>query len=161
MKNFAFCFVILIFAFCILPFNGYAEPITSTDLINNAKEYDARIVTYAGEVIGDIMPRGDHAWINVNDGKNAIGIWIEKKLAQDISFAGSYKSQGDRVEVKGVFHRACIQHGGDLDIHAQTIRQISSGGIVQERISVGKRNLVFLLSGLLCLALILKQLKSK
>jgi len=140
---------------------AYAQPISSTDLINNAKEYDGKIVVYAGEVIGDIMVRGENAWINVNDNKSAIGIWAAKELTKTITNTGSYKSKGDRVEITGVFHRACLEHGGDLDMHAQTIRKIGFGGIPQEIISVRKRNLVFLLLGLLCLALILKQSKSK
>ena len=140
---------------------GCTQSVSSTDLINNAKEYDGKIVVYAGEIIGDIMVRGENAWINVNDNKNAIGIWAAKELTKTISNTGSYKSKGDEVEIAGVFHRACPEHGGDLDIHAQTIRKIGSGGVTEEPISVRKRNLVFLLLGLLCLALILKQSKSK
>ena len=140
---------------------AYAQPIFSTALIKNAKQYDGKIVVYAGEVIGDIMVRGEFAWINVNDNKNAIGIWAAKELTKTISNTGSYKSKGDEIEITGIFHRTCVEHGGDLDIHAQTIRKIGSGGVTEEIISVRKRNLVFLLLGLLCLALILKQSKSK
>lgn len=96
----------------------YAPPLSSTELINNAKEYDGKSVVYTGEVIGDVMVRGDFVWVNLNDGENAIGIWLDKETAKEIQFTGSYRAKGDRLEVTGVFHRACIQHGGDLDIHA-------------------------------------------
>lgn len=139
----------------------FAQPISSTDLINNAKQYDGKEVVYTGEVIGDIMARGNFAWINVNDGKAAIGIWIEKGLTQSVNYTGSYKSKGDWIEISGVFHRACSEHGGDLDIHAQQIRKIISGGEIPEKLEQGKRNLVFILLGVLCLALILKRLKTK
>jgi hypothetical protein len=154
-----------IFLTCVLvswcPGVLFAQPISSTELINNAKQYDGKQVVYEGEVIGDIMARGDYAWINVNDGVNAIGIWIEKAQAKDILYSGSYKSKGDRVEVVGVFQRACLQHGGDLDIHAQSLRKISPGRVVVERLNLGKRNLIFVLLGILCLVWILRLLKTK
>jgi len=137
----------------------YAQSISSTELINNAKLYDGKIVTYEGEVIGDIMLRGEFAWINVNDGQNAIGIWIGKNLTKDIFYTGSHKFKGDVVEITGVFQRACLEHGGDLDIHAQTIRKVRQGREVLERLNINKRNLVFVLLGVLCLVWILKLLK--
>lgn len=139
----------------------YAQPISSTELINNAKQYDGKIVVYEGEVIGDVMVRGDYAWINVNDGEKAIGIWIKAALAKDIVYTGSYKSKGDGVEITGIFHRACIEHGGDLDIHAQSLRKTASGRHIQERLNLGKRNFVIILLGILCLIWILTLLKGK
>lgn len=139
-------------------FSCYAQPVSSSELINNAKQCDGKLVTYAGEVIGDIMARGNYAWLNVNDGNNAIGIWTDKNLIQEISCAGSYKSRGDWIEITGIFQRACPEHGGDLDIHAQSIRIIKQGRYLTERASLDKKNLVFILLGVLCLALILKLL---
>jgi hypothetical protein len=132
----------------------HAQPISSTELINKAREYDGKSVVYAGEVVGDVMARGDFVWANVNDGDNAIGVWLSKELAGQIQFAGSYHAKGDRVEITGVFHRACIQHGGDMDIHAQDIRRISPGRQVREELNIGRRNLTFVLFAVLCLVLI-------
>ncbi len=132
----------------------YAQPISSTELINNAKDHDGKSVVYAGEVIGDVMARGDFAWVNVNDGENAIGIWLNKELAGEIQFAGSYHAKGDRLEIAGIFNRGCIQHGGDMDIHAQTVRTINPGGPVREEFDTGKRNFTFILLGVLALVLI-------
>jgi len=115
-----------------------AEPVSSPDLINNAKQYDGKEVDYKGEVIGDVMVRGKFAWINVNDGKNAIGIWLAADLVKEISYTGSYKEKGDIVEVKGKFNRACIEHGGDLDIHAVSLQIIQKGEKVDEVISPHK-----------------------
>jgi hypothetical protein len=132
----------------------YAQHISSTELINKAKEYDGKSVVYAGEVIGDVMERGDSVWVNLNDGENAIGIWLDKELAEEIKYTGSYQTKGDRLEVTGVFHRSCIQHGGDMDIHAQFLRKISPGELVKEQLHTGKRNLTIILLGILCLVLI-------
>jgi hypothetical protein len=139
----------------------FAQSISSTELINNAKFYDGKIVVYAGEVIGDVMVRGEYAWININDGENALGIWVNKNLAKDIIYAGSYKSKGDWVEVTGVFQRACPQHGGDLDIHAQATRKINSGRGISERLNPAKKNLALILLGVLSLVWILRRLKHK
>ena len=132
----------------------YAQPISSTKLINEAREYDGKSVVYEGEVVGDVMARGDFVWANLNDGENAVGVWLSKELAGQIQFAGSYHAEGDRVEITGIFNRACIQHGGDMDIHAQDIRKISPGRPVREELNTGKRNFTFILFGVLCLVLI-------
>ncbi|MDD4955431.1 MAG: DNA-binding protein [Candidatus Omnitrophica bacterium] len=135
INNFDFRFVILVFAFCILSFSCFAEPVSSSDLINNAKQYDGKEITYKGEVIGDIMARGKFAWINVNDTKNAIGVWAASELVKGISTTGSYTANGDIVEVKGKFNRACIEHGGDLDIHAESLVIVQKGEKREEIIS--------------------------
>lgn len=151
--------IILSTIYCLLSTEIYAQPISSTELINNALDYDGKTVAYEGEAIGEVMVRGDFAWININDGKSAIGVWLNKASTRDILYTGSYKAQGDWVEVVGTFHRACLQHGGDLDIHAQALRKINPGRANQERVNPGKRNLALWLLGILCIALILRQLK--
>jgi hypothetical protein len=133
----------------------YAQHISSTELINNAKEYDGKSVVYVGEAVGDVMVRGDFAWVNINDGENAIGIWLNKELAGEIQFTGSYHAKGDRLEITGVFQRNCIRHGGDMDIHAQSIRKISSGRVVSEKLDTSKSNFVFILLAALCLVFVL------
>jgi len=155
-------FKILIFAFlCLVPAAARAEAVSSDELISRAKDYDGKAVLYEGEVIGDVMVRGDYAWINVNDGISALGIWLPKALAQSIRYTGSYKSKGDRVRVRGVFRRACPEHGGDLDIHADTLNQIRYGEVVKERVDVVKVNNALALAGVLCLTLILMQLRRR
>jgi hypothetical protein len=139
----------------------FAQTVSSTELINHAKDYDNKTVVYAGEVIGDIMVRNEFAWVNVNDGNNAIGIWLKKDLTKDIVYAGSYQTQGDGVEIVGIFHRACQEHGGDLDIHAQSLKKIHSGSKTFERLSAGKRNLILVLPGVLFIVWIFAQLKPR
>jgi hypothetical protein len=163
LKFFVLSFGFSLFAlnFALITAGAYAQPVSSTELINNAKEYDGKVVIYSGEVIGDVMARGEFAWINIKDDKNAIGIWITKDLTKEILYTGSYKSKGDWVEIVGVFQRACKEHGADLDIHAQEIRKISSGAITSQNLNPNKRNLVYVLLGALCLSLILRRLKTR
>jgi len=120
----------ILLAAVIIILNGlslFADTIDSTILIEETKKYDNSQVLYEGEVIGDIMTRGTYTWINVNDGANAIGIWLPASEAAKITYAGSYKYQGDIVRITGEFHRACALHGGDLDIHADKLEIIRPG----------------------------------
>ena len=109
--------------------------VSSNDLIDRSKDYDQTTVVYEGEVVGDILYRGDFAWLNVSDGSNTIGVYVTKEQAQQISFVGGYSIKGDTVRVEGVFHRACAEHGGDLDIHADSVVRISAGHAVQQPVS--------------------------
>jgi len=130
--------LILIIITCyILPVTCYSQ-VSSSDLINNAKQYDGKEIIYSGEIIGDVMVRGKFAWINVNDGKSAIGIWLAKDLVKEISYTGSYKTKGDIIEAQGIFNRVCAMHGGDLDIHASSLQVIQKGEKVEEIISPRK-----------------------
>jgi len=154
--------ILLVTSYWLLVTCCYAEDaVSSTELINNAKQYDGKRVIYKGEIIGDIMVRKGFAWINVNDGTNAIGVWSNKDLVKDILYTGSYKFRGDIIEVKGIFHRACLEHGGDLDIHAETFDRIESGAILKENLDICKGKIALILLGVLGVAAILSRLKIK
>jgi hypothetical protein len=145
------CFIFLL-AVCLLYFIGqnqycFAQPITSSDLIQEAGQYDGKTISYRGEAIGEVMKRGNFCWVNIHDGKNAIGIWLSGEQAGEIRHTGNYRSIGDEIEVVGIFHRACPEHGGDLDIHAESLRKVASGRIVKERLNTAKRNMAFYLLG--------------
>lgn len=115
-----------------------AFAVNSLDLVEDAQFYDGAKIEYEGEVIGDIMVRGDFVWINVNDGNRAIGVWAKQDLAKKIKIKGDYGNVGDRIRVKGTFNRACTQHGGDLDIHAEKISIIEKGHKVEHPIDPKK-----------------------
>ncbi|MCK9614171.1 MAG: DNA-binding protein [Candidatus Omnitrophica bacterium] len=140
----------------LLSYNCHAQAMVSLDLLNNTKKYDGKKVLYKGEVVGDIMMRADHVWLHVNDGNIAIGIWASNALTKNISYAGDYQKRGDIVEVSGTFHRSCAEHGGDLDIHADIIKIITSGAIVIKPINNKK---IYLGVGLLIIVLLLYVLK--
>jgi len=129
----------------LFPGNARADDrVSIVDLIENMKKYNGEVVTIEGEAIGDIMVRGDYAWITVNDDaysrksleeggefvgmSNAgIGVWLPKGDTETIGILGGYKNKGARVSVTGVFNRACHEHGGDTDIHAQRIGLVGKG----------------------------------
>jgi hypothetical protein len=144
MKN-IFQFFIL-FSILFSPFQGIVSAqerneviikAKASQLIDNAKLYDGQQVEISGELIGDVMIRGSYAWISILDEGTAISAWIQKsKLPSDINI-GRYEKTGDIVRLQGIFHRACQEHGGDLDIHAETLALVSKGAPVNHPIDKG------------------------
>ena len=152
-------FFLLFTAHCLLCAVCHAqEPVSSSELIENAQGYDGKKILYEGEVIGEVMQRRDGVWANIKDGQHYIGVWMSEELANSINYKGSYKTKGDILEVTGIFNHICPVHGGDLDIHAISLRKIKPGWQKQERIVPAKRNLAIILSVVLCLILILRLL---
>jgi hypothetical protein len=117
--------------------------VDSASLVENARAWDGRSVTFTGEAVGEMMARGDRAWIHLNDdaymwknieegavlgGYNSgHAVWTPTGKARLISFFGDYKHEGDIVRVTGTFHAACPDHGGDMDIHADDLAVVRPG----------------------------------
>lgn len=114
-------------ALCLVPGASSAATYSSRALIENARLLDGKRVTYRGEAVTAVMVRGPMAWMNVNDGENAIGVWVRAGDASAVKVLGDYKHTGDTVEVEGLFSRACNEHGGELDIHADRVRVLRAG----------------------------------
>ncbi len=157
----AVAFCITFFLLLDVAYAALVEPTSSIDLIEHSEKYDEQNITFEGEVVGDIMIRGDFTWINISDIDSAIGIWAPRELSDKITYKGGYKYNGDRVRIEGVFHRACSEHGGDLDIHAESIEILEVGSERIHEVSEKKQKLANILLGvLLCLG-ILNIFKSK
>jgi hypothetical protein len=140
--------------YLVLVTNSYAAGISSDELIRNAKEYDGKEVVFQGEVIGDIMKRGDFCWMNISDGKNTLGIFLKKSLVDNVASTGGYNHVGDIVEAKGIFHRACLEHGGDLDMHVSKIIKLKDGYKVIRKMDQKKIRVVLWLAGILFVLII-------
>ena len=139
-----------------------AENITPLNtLIENAKEMDGQEVTVQGEVIGERMDRGDYSWININDGTNAMGIWLSKTEVEKILNYGNYEYKGDTVKITGIFDRACAEHGGEADLHTNSIEIVKQGYIVNQPVSSVKivTTIVLSIFALIMLLFILKFVK--
>lgn len=127
---------IIIVAMALLAAPAYA--VSSAELIENAKEYEGTRISLQGEAIGDIMKRGSYGWINIHDGDSAIGVWAPVGELRKITFTGDYAHNGDTVLVNGTFSQACPEHGGDIDIHADSITIVSTGNRVERPVDTGK-----------------------
>jgi hypothetical protein len=122
---------------------GKAAEVTTNDLFENWEEYDGEEVILTGEAVGDVMDRGDYAWITVNDdyysrealhetgtlvGQNSgIGVWLPSEEAEKITRLGRFGSMGDLVEVRGIFYADDVDHGGDFDIQASSLTVLEPG----------------------------------
>lgn len=156
-------FRIIILSLFIVILNGQmcsAAPYKNfNDLIENGRNLDNKIITVQGEVIGDRMKRGNYSWINISDGSNGMGIWIKNEDADAIKVYGNYNNKGDTVEIEGKFNRACKEHGGDMDIHAQSIKIIKAGYPVNHAINRNKIITALLLTAVTIILAILSKMK--
>ncbi|MFZ3131217.1 MAG: hypothetical protein WA125_08990 [Desulfosporosinus sp.] len=128
-----------------------AEATTINDLIENANTFDGMQVTVRGEAIGEVLQRGAYAWVNINDGTQAIGIWLKTIDAEKISSFGDYKHIGDTIQITGIFSRDCKEHGGDVDIHCASIVILTKGIVVTENLAPIK---AYIGAALFCIAII-------
>ena len=123
----------LFFLLCLplcLPLTAQAadKTVGTAELIDRAAAYDGQTISFEGEAVGDLLPRGDSVWVNVSDGSNsALGVFVPAAEAQKIHTLGRYGVTGDRLRITGVFHRACAAHGGDMDLHAVTLEVLPPG----------------------------------
>jgi hypothetical protein len=138
---------------------------SSGQLVEKPKVYNGTTVTFTGEAIGEVMARGDYAWIHLNDdaymesnveegaklgGYNSgMAIWVPTALTKAVDTYGDYKHEGSIVQISGTFNAACKEHGGDMDIHATSLKLIRPGHEVVDPIAPWK---VLLAIGLVLLA---------
>ncbi|HRZ03431.1 MAG TPA: hypothetical protein P5015_03810 [Candidatus Omnitrophota bacterium] len=101
--------------------------VTAAQLIQKAKDFNGKTVIIQGEVIGDVMPRGEFAWLNIDDTSHAIGVWAPKAMVSGIRYTGDYQYKGDTIEVRGRFFRADADLSGELCIRAQKIITLKEG----------------------------------
>jgi len=136
--------LVLIYMF---PISSKAEEyINYNDLIENAKALDGKYIELKGEAIGESMRRGSYTWVNISDGSNAMGIWLTNQEANKVKTYGSYKFKGDIVKVSGTFSRACSDHGGDMDIHGESLTIVESGHKVELSLSEWKMKVAAIFS---------------
>ncbi|MGB7594157.1 MAG: hypothetical protein WBL80_01160 [Erysipelotrichaceae bacterium] len=122
----------------LLTLPAQATTVKINDLVEKAKEFDGKTITLEAEAIGEVLERGDYAWININDKSSAIGVYVPIAEAKKIKFFGDYAHTGDTLVITGVMHNACVEHGGELDVHAQTITVIRLGSNTARPVSVVK-----------------------
>ena len=154
----------------------------STELINHMNVpgdvskglfWNGKSVTFHGEAIGEVMVRGEYAWIHLNDdaymvrnveegaklgGYNSgMAVWVPASLTKGIDTYGDYQHEGSIVEVAGVFNGACKEHGGDMDIHATSLKVLRAGHAVTDPVPAWKAALALVLAALAALLFALER----
>lgn len=124
-------------------------------LISDSELYDGQTITLSGETLLSGLKQGNMRWININDGSNAIGLFMDLHAYEKINWYGRYGVVGDQVLVTGTFNRACREHGGDMDIHVSTLEVTKTGYKKSVSIGTTKMYLAVLLTGLTLMLLAL------
>lgn len=139
--------LLLVLVPCLAASQAWAEgderEVDSSMLLQEWESYDGEEVVFRGEAVGDVLRRREFAWVMVNDdhyslqalheagelrgGNSGLGVWMLAEEAEKIERLGRHGSLGDYIEVRGIFHADCGEHGGDFDIHAFSIRVIKPG----------------------------------
>ena len=127
------------------------------DLIEQSLTLDHQTVVIEAEVIGEVLERGDYAWLNVNDVSNAIGVYLRLDQTTQLHVFGGYAHFGDTIRVIGTFERSCIEHGGEMDIHATSIEIIKPGYVTEHLVTAWKFVLAIILLSIAGIGLYLKR----
>jgi len=132
------------------------KPMLIGELVTRAREMDGQVVRIVGEAVGDLMVRGDHAWVNILDASGtAIGVFMAKEEALKVKNLGQYRQKGDIVDLQGVFNDSCDIHDGEPDVHADSIAVVEKGYPVSHSVEVSRMVLggvLLALAGVLGLA---------
>lgn len=135
---------------------------SSGDLVEEPQRFEGAEIRFTGEAIGEVMVRGENAWIHINDdsyylknveegaklgGLNSgMAVYLPAELTEQITYYGDYKHEGDIVTIKGTFNAACAQHGGDMDIHATELEVEVPGHVVVDEVMPWKLALAIALA---------------
>ncbi|TDT52038.1 DNA-binding protein [Fonticella tunisiensis] len=126
----------IVFFSLLTSFTVRADEVSNfSDFVEKAAVYNGKEVTIRGEAIGEAMKRGDYGWVNISDGSLPMGVWMKWEDAKKIKTFGDYKHKGDIVEVTGIFNKSCLEHGGDMDIHASNVKIVDPGKVQLKPVS--------------------------
>ena len=113
--------------------NSFIYDTSIASLAQEASFHDGQVVQIIGEVVGDRIAASEqgHYWITIeaeeaND-SSSISAYVTESQTEKIDRYGRYGVVGTRVQVRGVYHQACIDHDGLADIHVSTLEVVSPG----------------------------------
>lgn len=124
---------------------GTTFEVTSNALYECPALWHLRSVRFRGEVVGAVLRRGEHAWVQLNDdvyavargplpahrdyqgGNAGVGVRIPLALADQIEWVGDGQARGDVLEVTGTFHRV-LQMTGDAAVIVADVGEVVQRG---------------------------------
>lgn len=130
-------FILTMLLLSISATSAHAAPldIDTTQLSVGDPQLDGKSVRFSGEAIGEALKAGgDYRWVNVLQEGVAIGVFTSAESIEGIDGYGGWAQNGTTIEVTGVHHVACEQHGGDLDVHATSVEILSPASARQHTV---------------------------
>ena len=120
-------------------------------LLGASYRLDGKTVRFTGVATGAALAADDgHVWICVKSAGRSIGVLVDAEQAAQVTHFTDYTNEGDDIVVEGTFNRACAEHAGELEVHAENISVEAQGGPV-ERPVPGVRLVVAVVLALLAL----------
>jgi hypothetical protein len=113
------------------------ERVSSAQVFRCPSAFDDLEVSFAGEVIGDVLERRGGAWVQVNDDAYALetgpltdhrmrsgfnqgmSVWLPDGLHERIGDVGNADRRGDVILVRGILDRTDPNDGGGITIRAE------------------------------------------
>jgi hypothetical protein len=118
--------IVVLILLCLFSISAIAIPVST--LVKHGKEFDGQYVEITGEVIGDIMLRGEKAWLNVLSPEGiAIGVLCPAYQTKQVTYLGNYRQHGDTILVKGLFHRFFKGQGGETMVEGYAVDILRPG----------------------------------
>jgi hypothetical protein len=118
--------------------------------------FDGAVVTYAGEVVGDVLVRDGGAWLLVNDddyalevgplpthrdlrGTNSgLAVWLPADQVTLLGEPGRPGRRGDIIQVVARVARTDLSDGGGLTLRASEMVVLAAGASVDEPLDVAQ-----------------------
>ncbi len=116
---------------------AWAGPIEVTvpDLAGFTPPEDGERVVFEAEAIGEALRAPEERrWVNVLAKDAPIGVVMEEGQARSITHFGDYRRNGDTLRIVGIFNLACDEHGGDRDVHAESVETVRIGSLREHRV---------------------------
>jgi hypothetical protein len=134
---------------------GLPPVLSTTELVEDSYKWDGKTVCFKGEVLQGLMVRMDGTWMNLSDDNNtSMGVFVPKDVAMPIiAHVEDYRTVGDVVLITGIFHRVCVQHEGETDIHAVNVTVLTPGSPRENPIHLDRAVWFLVLAGLLGLTM--------
>lgn len=133
---------------------GPVGRVTSEAANSCPRRFDGRLVSYVGEVVGDVLRRDGGAWVLMNDdgyaldvgplpahrewaGTNAgLAVWLPDELLPVVHVPGRRGVRGDVLEIEGIFQRQDPTDGGGLSIRAVEATLVSAAKEIDQPLHV-------------------------
>lgn len=131
--------------------------VSSSEVIDCPDAFDRQVVTYVGEVVGDVLHREEGAWLLVNDddyalevgplqghsqfrgGNSGLSVWLPRPLP-DLQPGGPDR-RGTVIAVDGVIQRTDPADGGGLTLTAlgsESTRVVAESQVLDRPLNRGQ-----------------------